>query len=43
MYEIRYEREYALLVVRFNGRKIGTSPTEAGARLIRRNHRRHQS
>lgn len=41
-YIIAPESEYGILVVRFDGRKVGQSQTEAGCRLIRRNHHNRQ-
>lgn len=43
-YTITRESEYGgLMVVRYQGRKIGTSQTEAAARIIRRNHIRRNA
>jgi hypothetical protein len=37
-YSIKKDPETGLMIVRFKGRKIGTSQTEAAARIIRRRH-----
>jgi hypothetical protein len=42
-YSIKKDPETGLMIVRYNGRKIGSSQTEAAARIIRRRHSQRRS
>ena len=42
-YSITRDPETGLMIVRFDGRKIGSSQTETAAKIIRRKHSQRQS